>query len=77
MISAITLKEVKTSFNVLGATEGRTFEAFIVIKIEMRSHLLNLTTPNIHVLKMSRSGNFNFNEDKEVLPILRQLAHEE
>ncbi|MFB2898417.1 hypothetical protein ACE1CI_36335 [Aerosakkonemataceae cyanobacterium BLCC-F50] len=33
MISAITLKEIKTFFNVLVATEGMTFEAFISSKL--------------------------------------------
>ena len=33
MVSAITLKEVLTFFNVLGAIDGVTFEAFIVSKL--------------------------------------------
>jgi hypothetical protein len=33
MVSAITLKGVLTSFNVWGATDGITFEAFIVRKL--------------------------------------------
>jgi hypothetical protein len=33
MVSAITLKEVLTFFNVLGATDRITFEAFIVRKL--------------------------------------------
>ncbi|MEG3863328.1 hypothetical protein, partial [Microcoleus sp. herbarium12] len=35
---------------------------------------LRFTPPNIYVLKVSSSGNLNFNEDKEILPILRELA---
>ena len=33
MVSAITLKKVLTFFNVLGAIDGVTFEAFIVRKL--------------------------------------------